>query len=381
MILPKLFRVCFVILAAFAASVLPASLAQAGTKENFEKSLDAVMAAENGPPGISVQVTRKGKAEYFHRGVGNVKSGGAPKLNEHFRIASVAKAFSGGVALSLVARGKLKLNDTIGEILPGLMPKAKKVTLAQALHHTGGLPDYIKDKGFIKVLQRNPGGYLPPRKLISYVKHKKLTSKPGKKYRYSDTDNIIVGLMAEKVTGIPYTKLLKRQIYKRLNLKQTSLPRTLNMPKPFLRGYDVVPGEPPADVTKYINPALAWASGGMVSSLPDLGAYFRGYVPGSLFGNKIRRAQRSWVKGSSSPPGPGSNAAGLALFRYTSKCGTVYGHTGSFPGYRIFAASSADGRASIAYVANAQIVPDLGSKEVSNLIRASQVQAVCHALR
>jgi D-alanyl-D-alanine carboxypeptidase len=39
------------------------------------------------------------------------------------RIASVAKAFSGAVALSLVSKGVLSLNDTIGDLLPGL-PKA-----------------------------------------------------------------------------------------------------------------------------------------------------------------------------------------------------------------------------------------------------------------
>jgi D-alanyl-D-alanine carboxypeptidase len=32
-------------------------------------------------------------------------------------------------------------------------------------------------------------------------------------------------------------------------------------------------------------------------------------------------------------PGPGTNSAGLAIFRYQTRCGTVYGHTGNFPGY------------------------------------------------
>ena len=50
--------------------------------------------------------------------------------------------------------------------------------------------------------------------------------------------------------------------------------------------------------------------------------------------------------GESSPPGPGKNSAGLALFRYQSKCGTVYGHTGNFPGYTTFIAATADGRRS-----------------------------------
>jgi len=354
--------------------------ASPATDKAFKASLDRVMKAENGPPGVTVQITSNGRSQYYSRGLGDITAGTKPRLRDHVRIASVAKAFNGGVALSLVARGKLRLGDTIGKILPGLLPKANRVTLAQMLHHTGGLPDYIKDEKFREALQADPGQFMTPRKLVSFVRHKKLTSKPGKKYEYSDTDNIVVGLMAEKVTGIHYNRLLKRQIYNPLGLNGTSLPRTLNMPNPYLRGYEIAAGSPPENVTKFINPALAWASGGIVSTLPDLGRFMRGYVPGSLFGNRIRIAQRSWVLGSSSPPGPGHNSAGLALFRYRTKCGTVFGHTGSFPGYRIFAASSSDGRSSIAYIANAQIVPGQGSAEVSRLIRQSQAAAVCHAL-
>ncbi|HTU16272.1 MAG TPA: serine hydrolase domain-containing protein [Solirubrobacterales bacterium] len=346
----------------------------------FRTSLDQLMKAQNGPPGVTVQITTDGRSRYYSRGLGDVAAGTGPRLRDHARIASVAKAFNGGIALSLVAEGELKLSDTIGEILPGLLPKARRVTLAQMLHHTGGLPDYIKDKRFIKVLQTDPGQFLTPRKLVSFVRHKKLTARPGKKYEYSDTDNIVVGLMAERATGIPYNRLLKRQLYNPLRLNGTSLPRTLNMPNPYLRGYEITPGTPPENVTKFINPALAWASGGIVSTLPDLGRFMRGYVPGDLFGSRIRRAQRSWVLGSSSPPGPGHNSAGLALFRYRTRCGTVFGHTGSFPGYRIFAASSGDGRSSVAYIANAQIVPGRGSVEVNRLIRKSQTEAVCQAL-
>jgi hypothetical protein len=34
------------------------------------------------------------------------------------------------------------------------------VTLAETLNHTAGLPDYIRDPKFIKVLQTDPGQYL-----------------------------------------------------------------------------------------------------------------------------------------------------------------------------------------------------------------------------
>jgi D-alanyl-D-alanine carboxypeptidase len=65
------------------------------------------------------------------------------------RIASIAKAFSGAVALHLVHEGRLGLNDTIGERLPGMMPPEWwAVTVREMLNHTSGLPDYTRSAGF-----------------------------------------------------------------------------------------------------------------------------------------------------------------------------------------------------------------------------------------
>src|SRR5919112_3454559 len=56
-------------------------------------------------------------------GVRNVKGDLPIRADARMRQASTSKAFSGAVALSLVYRGELSLNDTVGEYLPGL-PKA-----------------------------------------------------------------------------------------------------------------------------------------------------------------------------------------------------------------------------------------------------------------
>lgn len=343
--------------------------------------LDRIAAASEGPPGVSVLIQRNGKVEYRRRGVANVAAATPPRVRDHVRIASVSKAFSGAVALALVSASKLSLDDTVGERLPGLLPRANKVTLRQALAHTGGLPDYIRDEKFVERLQSDPTGYLTPRQIVRFVRAKPLRFRPGSRYEYSDTDNIVVGLMAEAATGLSYERLLARHVYRPLRLRATTMPRTVRMPSPFMRGYEVAPGMPPENVSGVINPALAWASGGIVSTAADTNRFFRGYVGGRLFDRAERRAQRHFRPGASSPPGPGRNSAGLGLFRYRTSCGTVYGHTGSFPGYRLFAASSADGRRSVAFFVNAQIVPGQGSRAVSSLIRSAQAAAVCHALR
>lgn len=364
-----------------AAPATAGAVTPAGTAAVLNAKLDQIAAAPGGPPGVSVLVQRDGKVEYRRRGMADVPAARPPRARDHARIASVSKAFSGAVALALVSAGKLSLDDTIGERLPGLLPRANRVTLRQALAHTGGLPDYIRDEKFVERLQTDPTGYLTPRQIVRYVRAKPLRFRPGSRYEYSDTDNIVVGLMAEAATGLSYERLLVRHVYRPLGLRATSLPRTVRMPAPFMRGYEVAPGMAPENVSRVINPALAWASGGIVSTAADTNRFFRAYVGGRLFGAAELRAQRSFRPGASSPPGPGRNSAGLGLFRYRTACGTVYGHTGSFPGYRLFAASSADGRRSVAFFVNAQIVPGQGSPAVSSLIRSAQAAAVCRALR
>ncbi|MGW6158802.1 peptidase S12, partial [Streptomyces sp. NPDC055144] len=70
------------------------------------------------------------------------------------------------------------------------------------------------------------------------------------------------------------------------------------------------------------------------------------------FSEETRRRQLSFVTGSSEPAGPGTNAAGPAIFRYKTRSGTVCGHT---PGYTQPAAATLDGRRSPTVLINTQI--------------------------
>ena len=371
------------IAAGFACLALVAAPANANGSidRKLNNALDRIAAAHNGPPGLSVLMRTGHGREYITRGTANVKTGRRPAIRDHYRIASMAKAFNGAVALALADRGLISLDDTVGEWLPGALPFGNEVTIAQALHHTGGLPDYIRSDAFIKQFTADPAAYISPMDLLGFVRDTPLDFPPGAKYHYSDTDNIVVGLIAERATGLSYDGALRRYVYRPLGLTETTLPRTVKMPKPFIHGYDIEPGKDPVDVSHLINPAGAWASGGIVSTPDEVGRFFRAYVGARLFSPATRRLQRDFVSGSSSPPGPGTNDAGLGVFRYRTKCGTVFGHTGSFPGYRLFAASSADGRRSVVFTVNAQIVPGDGSPQVSDLIRRAQRLAVCKILR
>src|SRR5215203_4844028 len=91
-----------------------------GADAALDRALKELVAMEDGPPGV-IAVVQRGQHRKVHTfGVRNIKSGLPIRVDDRMRIASVAKAFSGAVALSLVSKGALSLNDTIGERLSGL---------------------------------------------------------------------------------------------------------------------------------------------------------------------------------------------------------------------------------------------------------------------
>ncbi len=90
-----------------------------GADAALDRALEDLVAMRGGPPGV-IAVVQRGAAEGTHRRGANIKIGRPIGVNDRMRIASTAKAFSGAVALSLVSKGTLSLNDTIGELLPEL---------------------------------------------------------------------------------------------------------------------------------------------------------------------------------------------------------------------------------------------------------------------
>jgi len=348
----------------------------------LDRALKKLVAKRGGPPGVIAIVQRGQHREVHTFGVGNIETGQPMRPGDHMRIASAAKAFSGGVALSLVSKGELSLDDTIGERLPELPDAWSEVTLRQLLNHTSGIPDFSLDEGFEKDLFASLKKAPPPEKLLTYVYDEELLFEPGSKYHYSNSDNVAVALMVESATGKSYERQLREQVYGPLGLKETSLPRGVYLERPYIHGYDNDPkDQPPEDYSKIVAAGWAWASGGIVSTPADMNTFIRGYVGGELFDRRVQAQQRRVLEGGSSePPGPGYNSAGLAVFRYETKCGTMWGHTGNTPGYTQFMASSPDGRRSVVVSINTQLTPKAGSRGAFEALRRAEGLAVCAAL-
>jgi D-alanyl-D-alanine carboxypeptidase len=374
--MPGLSLVAVVLIVALAGAQTAA--AQGDTRAKLQRQMDAFVAAPLGPPGGVVTLRRGGRTTVLTAGVADVATGRRPRATDHMRIASAAKAFNGAVLFKLVARGRLRLGTTIGDVLPGLPRAWRRVTVRRMLNHTSGVPDYTRSEGFRKHFDADPGAFVSPQQVIGWVRKSPLVFRPGSRYEYSNTDNIIIGLMAQKVTGRPYGRLLERFVFGPLGLRDTSFPTRSRLPRPFIHGYVTEAGRPPTDVTTLLNPSGAWASGAIVSTPLGINRFIRGLLGARLFPAALQRQQLRFVRGGrSSPPGPGANSAGLAVFRYRTRCGTVYGHTGNYPGYVQFMAATRDGRRAVTSSFN---IPAPDGALLAQL-RTLQETAVCLALR
>lgn len=385
MLTPRRSPSSFVALAclALAALVVVAPGSGAATSKAdtaLQAALDKIVKRVDGPPGISVVVQRGGKLVQLTAGFGDAATQQPFGMGDAMRLASVAKAFSGAAAVSAVADGKLSLDDTLGKILPGQPAAWGAVTLGQLLQHTSGVPDFSKSPAFQEALGKSLTTAPPPEQLVSYVADEPLRFTPGSRYEYSNSDNILVGLMVAAVDGRPYEESLAARVYAPLGLTGTSLPAGVELPTPFTHGYQPDPPNAPEDVSEVLAAGWSWASGGVVSTPQDANAFVRGYASGKLTDAATQAKQFTFRKGSSEPPGPGTNAAGLAIFRYQTRCGTVYGHTGNTPGYTQFIASTRDGKRSTVVSINMQLTPDRSARRFAELRNIYEL-AVCDAMQ
>jgi D-alanyl-D-alanine carboxypeptidase len=371
-----------VVLATSVCVTFGPNLASAGDEDEgpLQRALERFVSREGGPPGIIVVVTRGKSVDLHTAGVANLESRRPIHIHDHMRLASVAKAFSGAASLSLVASGQLSLDDTIRQWVPELPQTWWPVTLAQLLNHISGIPDYTDEDAFIVDLFKSLQSPPPPHKLLEYVGGKPPSFDPGTQYRYSNSDNIIVGLMVEAATGRNYADVLTEKVYGPLGLTATSLPEGADLPAPYIHGYFIEPDSPPEDASVGVFAAgWAWASGGIVATPADANRFVRGYAAGKTTDEATHTAQFKFVKGHSEPTGPGKNTAGLGIFRYKTKCGTVYGHTGNTPGYTQFVASTKDGTRS-ATVTATMVLTQRSDAKMFPALRKVFEAATCAAL-
>ena len=300
--------------------------------DDVQAALDALVDA--GSVAAVAQV-RDGEASWSGAAGLVERNGTEPASAEDpVRIASVTKAMVAAVVLQLVDEGKLQLDQQVGELLPGLVPKP--VTVRQLLDHTSGIPDYLVGFDTAQQIVSRAGNSVTDDELISQALAMPWTSEPGQGFSYSNTNYVLLGKIVADLDGKTVGQSLQDRIFDPLQITGTTFPTDAVIADDALHGY-VLENGTYSDVTDY--DASIWSSGAaVVSTVADMNTFFRGLFDGTLLPQNLIDEMQVV-----SPSGYG---LGLLLGGDACNPGAgelVFGNRGNGFGYRTFQFSSPDG--------------------------------------
>ena len=135
-----------------------------------------------------------------------------------FAIASLTKTFTAALILRLAEEGRLTINDPLARWLPDY-PNAAHITLRMLLSHTSGLADFFQNPKFDAALNRAKLRVWTPDEVLPFVG--KPAFAPGKGWGYSNTNFVLLGLVAERAGGAPWAEQVRSDFFVPLGLTST----------------------------------------------------------------------------------------------------------------------------------------------------------------
>ncbi|MBA7702453.1 D-aminopeptidase [subsurface metagenome] len=141
-------------------------------------------------------------------------------IDTKFNLGSMNKMFTATAIAQLVEKGLLPYQDPISKYVDeSWLPKeiTSKITIHHLLTHTSGLGSYFNEtysKGS-RELYRTVEDFRP------LVKGEKPAFEPGKRFRYSNTGMLLLGVVIESVTGQSYFDYIRKNIYEPAGMKNS----------------------------------------------------------------------------------------------------------------------------------------------------------------
>lgn len=272
-------------------------------------------------------------------------------LDDHFRIGSNTKTLTGTVILQLVQEGRIALADDVSKYRPDV-PNGNRITIEQLLTMRSGLANYTTTLALNTALDEQPQRAWSPEELVAMGLAEPPTFAPGDGWNYSNTNTLLLGLIAEQIEGKPLAQIFQKRLFDPLGLGETSYPDTTDasLPEPFAHGYmystnvdtmesSALPSDQlaqakagtllPSDTTS-LNPSWAGAAGAGISTIRDLAHWVQALGSGAVLGPTLQKERLASVQPVPVPLPDPQYGWGIA------KIGPLYGHTGELPGYNSF---------------------------------------------
>lgn len=273
--------------------VTAAAVAQ-GVPDPLVRGMTNVVAREHGAGRFDgvVLVGRGDAAVYRHAiGFSDREKRQLHRVDEPWRLASVSKQFAALLVMRQVESGALTLDTRLDTLIPDFKsPLAAQITVQHLLQHTSGLPNpdaTVPDDAVPGAMPSYYKAVLPDETgpvdaALAYCSGPP-AGEPGARFSYNNIHTLMVQAMLERLTGQPYTALLKSAIAVPLQLKATGMADGLRE-RATPAGYIDERREPSFNLLTF------GASGALIGSADDLWQVDRALMQYRLLGEAATRA-------------------------------------------------------------------------------------------
>jgi len=211
-------------------------------------------------------------------------------IDTAFAIASGTKLLTGLGICRLIDEKKLHLEAKLWDLLPyDLGQINKEVTIFQLLTHTSGVGDYIdEDSDNVEDELQALYDKYPPHLWTQLEYYLQMITplppkfEPGQRYGYSNSGYVLLGLVIEAVSGLPYQQYVQENIIKPCDLAHTGYYTMDALPAKTAHGYI---HDEDADIWRtniFSMPVIGGSDGGLFTCARDLDTLWR-----AVFDNKI----------------------------------------------------------------------------------------------
>lgn len=228
--------------------------------------------------------------------------------DQPFYIASISKLFTSVLFGQLVEQGYCSYEDNISkyldeDILTNLHVYKEKdytneIKIKHLLNNTSGLHDFFEekpDKGktIVEMLLDEPNRIWTPQEIIHWAKENmKPHFPPGEGFHYSDTGYHLLGLILEKITGLPVHEVLSKNIFEPLGMKHSHFSRMKPLEDSPYEIAKMYFGN--TEVSNYDSmKSMIFAGGGIVSTTGDLLKFMKALVQDQLLDKETMARMKS----------------------------------------------------------------------------------------
>ncbi len=255
-----------------------------------EGALEGTLAGVPPVAGLSIGVAQDG-VPVLMRGYGMADLDATIPATDStiFRIGSLTKTFTASVVLQLVDEGRLALEDDIRTYVPGAPTHGQRVTIAQLLNHTSGIPSYTNRPEY-------PWQTAEARshdEMLGQIAGDSLDFAPGAAYSYTNSGYYLLGLLIEERTGRSYAEALRARLFEPLGLTDTQYCPDAPDGPTHAQGYRPSPFARSPQPASAISMTQPFAAGALCSSVRDLLAWMAALQTGAVLSDALYEAMRT----------------------------------------------------------------------------------------